>query len=124
MPSVSNRFVKVGTVSSAARIPFPSATSVAATLSRSCPMVRIPNCQLHRRVDVATLLIAAHMQIMVIGPPIGQTMDEPWVGMKVEDDRLIRREQRVELPVGEAVRMFGARQQPEEIDDVDKTHFQ
>ena len=35
MPSASNRLVKVGTVSSAARMPFPSATSVAAMLSRS-----------------------------------------------------------------------------------------
>jgi hypothetical protein len=32
---VAPKLVKVGTVSSAARIPFPSATSVSATLSRS-----------------------------------------------------------------------------------------
>ena len=35
MRRVSNRFVNVGTVSSAARIPFPSATKVAAMPSRS-----------------------------------------------------------------------------------------
>src|SRR6516162_1586782 len=41
IPSVSNRLVKVGMVSSAARIPFPSATSVSATLSRSWLVMRI-----------------------------------------------------------------------------------
>jgi hypothetical protein len=35
MPRVSNRLVNVGTVSSAARIPFLSATSIDAMLSRS-----------------------------------------------------------------------------------------
>ena len=35
IPSVSNRLVKVATLSSAARMPLPSATSVAAMLSRS-----------------------------------------------------------------------------------------
>src|SRR5215471_15353588 len=42
MPSVSNLFVKVGTVSSAARIPFPWATSAAAMRSRSWLIMEIP----------------------------------------------------------------------------------
>jgi len=41
IPSVSNRLVKVGIVSSAARIPFPSATSASAMLSRSLLVMRI-----------------------------------------------------------------------------------
>ena len=43
IPSASNRLVKVGTVSSAARMPFPSATSVAAMLSRSWLLIARPS---------------------------------------------------------------------------------
>jgi transposase len=42
IPSVSKRLVKVGTVSSAARIPFPSATSVNARRSRSQLAIAYP----------------------------------------------------------------------------------
>jgi hypothetical protein len=40
IPSGSNRLVKVATLSSAARMPLPSATSVAAMLSRSWLILR------------------------------------------------------------------------------------
>jgi hypothetical protein len=40
IPKVSNRLVKVATLSSAAKMPLPSATSVAATLSRSSLILR------------------------------------------------------------------------------------
>src|SRR4029453_18458817 len=41
MPSESKRFVKVGTVSSAARIPFLSATRASATSCRSCRVMAV-----------------------------------------------------------------------------------
>jgi len=41
IPSASNRLVKMGMVSSAARMPFPVATSVSATLGKSWLIIRI-----------------------------------------------------------------------------------
>src|SRR5438552_11492218 len=35
------------------------------------------------------LLVAAHMQAVVIGASIGQAMDEPGIAVKREDDRLV-----------------------------------
>ena len=33
--------------------------------------------QIERRVDVSFFLVAAHVQVLVIGPPIGQAVDQP-----------------------------------------------
>ena len=44
--------------------------------------------------------------------------------MEVEDDRLVRGEERVEVAIGEAVRMLGVGLQPEQIDDVDEADLQ
>ena len=43
------------------------------------------------------LLVAAHMQVVVIGAAIGQPVNQPRRGVEVEDDRLVSREQRVEF---------------------------
>src|SRR5580700_1341600 len=45
--------------------------------------------QLHRGVDIAALLVATYMQIIVIGAPVGQPMNEPWISMEVEDDGFV-----------------------------------
>ena len=45
--------------------------------------------QFHRRIDVALLLVAADVEIIVVVPPISQAMDQPRVGMEIEDDRLV-----------------------------------
>jgi hypothetical protein len=48
-------------------------------------------------------LVAAHVQIVVIGAPVGQAMDEPGVAVKREDDRLVLGEQSIEVLVAQAV---------------------
>jgi hypothetical protein len=45
--------------------------------------------QLHRRIDVAFLLIAAYMYVAVILAAVCQPMDQPWIAMEIEDDRFI-----------------------------------
>ena len=45
----------------------------------------------------ALLLIAAHVNIVVIVPPIGQSMNQPWIAVIGEDHRLVGGEQRVEI---------------------------
>ncbi len=46
------------------------------------------------------------------------------VRVEVEDDRFIDREERIEVSVGESVRMFRGRHQAEEIDDVNEPYLQ
>ena len=62
--------------------------------------------KLHRRIDVALLLIAADVQIVVICPPIGEPMNKPWIGMEIENDVLVGGEQCVEFAIGQPVRML------------------
>ena len=50
-----------------------------------------------RRGRRAFLLVAAHVKVVVIGAAIGQAMDQPGIAVKGEDDRLVLREQRVEV---------------------------
>src|SRR4029450_603472 len=52
----------------------------------------VTNGQIERRVDVALLLVAAHVQVLVIGAPVGQPMDQPRISVEVEDNGLVRGE--------------------------------
>ena len=52
-----------------------------------------------RRGRGAFLFISPHVQIVVIGAPISEAMDQPGIAVEREDDGLIRREERVEIPV-------------------------
>ena len=45
--------------------------------------------QLQRRIDVALLLVATHMEVVVIRAPISQLVDQRRIGVEVEDDRLV-----------------------------------
>jgi hypothetical protein len=52
----------------------------------------------------AFLLVAAHMEIVVIGAAIGEPVDQPGIAVVGEDDRLVRGEERVEIRVAQPVR--------------------
>ena len=55
----------------------------------------------HRHVegggDGAFFLVAAHMDVVVIGAAVGQPVDQPRIGVERENDVLILGEQRVEI---------------------------
>ncbi len=55
----------------------------------------------------------------MVGPPVGQPVDQPRVAVVGEDDRPVGREERVELAVGQAVRVLRLRLEPHQVDDVD-----
>src|SRR5579859_4109588 len=57
------------------------------------------NRQFQRRIDIALFLVAANVQILVICAAVRQAMDEPGVSVKIKNDRLIYREQRIKIPV-------------------------
>ena len=84
----------------------------------------IEDRELERRVDVALLLVAAHVDVVVVVAAIGELVDERGVAVEVEDDRLVEGEERVEVAIGEAVRMLGVGHEAEEIDDVDEANLE
>lgn len=73
----------------------------------------VANSELKRRVDVALLLIAAHVHEVLARAAVGQAVDQPGVGMEVEDDRLVGCENGGVLGVREAVRMVSIRDELE-----------
>ena len=66
----------------------------------------VDHAHVERRGRRSLFFVAAHMNVVVAGPPIGQAMDEPGIAVKGEDDRLVDGEERVEVTIGKAVRML------------------
>jgi len=59
------------------------------------------------------------MDVVVAVAAVGEAVDQPRVAVVGEDDRLVRGEERVELLIRHAVRMFGGGLQAHQVDDVD-----
>src|SRR5260370_16504361 len=49
----------------------------------------VANGQLQRRIDVALLLVAAHVNVVVMRPVLGEPVYLPGVGVDIEDNRLL-----------------------------------
>src|SRR6266581_3530400 len=88
------------------------------------PVDLVTNGQIERRVDVALLFVAAYVQVLVIGAPVGQPMDQPGIPVEVEDDWLVHGEQAVEVPVRQAVRVLAGGRELQQVDDVDEANLQ
>ena len=73
----------------------------------------IADGEFQRRVDVALFLVAAHMDIVLAGPAVGEAMDQPRVTVKVKDHGLVRCKNGLELTVRHTVRVLSMRHQPE-----------
>src|SRR5271166_3725063 len=79
--------------------------------------------QFHWRVDVALLFVSPYMQSLVLAG-VGQPMNQIRIGVEVENNRLVDREQRIVIQIRQPVGMFGAWLQLEQVDDVDEPDFQ
>ena len=44
-----------------------------------------------RRRRGALLLVAAHVEVVVVGPAVGEPVDQPGIAVEGEDDRLVGR---------------------------------
>ncbi len=67
-------------------------------------------------------LVAADVQIVVVGPEAGKLMDQPRVAMESEDRRLVSREEHVKILIVQPVRMLAWRlefHQVHHVDDAD-----
>ena len=60
----------------------------------------------------------------MVCPPVSQPVDQPGVPVKGEDYRLIGSEKRVEVLVGQSVRMFVLRLKRHQVNDVDDANLQ
>ena len=76
-----------------------------------------------RRRGGAFFFVAAHVDVTVIGASIGQSVDQPRITVKGEDYRFVFGEKVVEVGIAQPVRMFAARLQFHQVDDVDDADF-
>src|ERR1051325_2334174 len=53
------------------------------------------------------LFVSADVEVLVVRAPVGQAVNEPRVAVEGKDDRLVPREESVEVRVGESVRVVG-----------------
>ena len=63
------------------------------------PVRLVVDRQLHRRIDVALLLVTPYVQIPMVGAAVGETVNQPGIAMEIEDDRLVGRKERIEVRV-------------------------
>ena len=82
---VEQRFANAGAGDAEARHPVDRVDRQAETVGL------VLDGQFQRRVDVALLLVAAHVDVVLAGPAVGEPVDQPRIGVEVEDDRLVRR---------------------------------
>src|SRR5215469_1436417 len=69
----------------------------------------IVNGELHGRVNVSLLFVTADMQVPMICAAVSETVNQPRVAMKVENDRPVSCEERIKVRIRQAMRMFCAR---------------
>src|SRR5262249_25179973 len=78
--------------------------------------------QLHRRVDVALLLVATHVQALVVAG-VGKAVNQPGITVEVEDDGFVDSEEGIKVRIRQSVRMLRAGLQLEQIHNVDETNL-
>ncbi len=84
----------------------------------------VQNHHVERSRGRAFFLVAAHVQVLVVRAAVGQAMDQPGVAVEREDDRLVLREETVEVLVAQAVRVFARWLELHQIHNVDHADFQ
>jgi hypothetical protein len=61
------------------------------------------------------------VNVVVTRAPVGQPVNEPWIAVESEDDRLVRGEQRIKILI---VRMLARGLQLHQIHDIDDANVQ
>ena len=83
-------------------------TSLRQTVDRVHHQMKAVDVVAHRHVerrrDAAFFLVAADMDVAVVGAPVGQPVDQRRVGMEGEDDLFVAREYFIEIGVAMVVR--------------------
>ena len=77
-----------------------------------------------RRRRRPLFLVAAYVDVVVVRPPVREPVDEPGVAVIGEHHRLVGREERVELRIGETVRVLARGLKAHQVDDVHDAYLQ
>lgn len=62
--------------------------------------------QLQGCVDITFFFIAPNVQILMIGTPVSQLVNEPGVAVKIKNNRFVQGKQAIKIPMAQAVRVF------------------
>jgi len=92
--------------------------------SQTEPISAIPDREFEWCVDIALLSVSADVNVVLTFALVCQAMDEPWVGVEVEDARFVVCEEGFEFDVAEAVGVVGLWDQLEQVDNVDESDFE
>ena len=65
--------------------------------------------QFERGIDVASLLITAHVHVLVIIPVVAEPMDQPGITVEIKDDGFVDGKETVEITIIQTMRMFSVR---------------
>ena len=86
------------------------------------PIEVVEHDHVERRGGRPLLFIATHVNVGVIGSPVREAMDQPWIAVIGEDHRLVLGEDLVELRVAQPMWVLGRRLEAHEVDHVDHAH--
>jgi hypothetical protein len=59
----------------------------------------VVDCQFHRCINVPLLLVTPYVQVPMVRAAVGETVNQPGITMKVEDDWLVDGKERIEVRV-------------------------
>lgn len=80
--------------------------------------------QLERGINVSLLFVSSDVEVELTWTLVGESVDEPWVGVEVEHDWPVVGEDVCPLLVRHSVGMVGVGDKLEEIDDVNKSDLE
>jgi len=83
----------------------------------------IADGKLEWSVDIALFSVPANMNIILTLTLVCQAMNQPWVGMEVENARFVVSEEGLEFDIAEAMGVVGLWDQLEQVDNVHESDF-
>ena len=92
--------------------------------SQSEPVYLVVDCQFHRRIDISSFLVATHVKVLVVGPIVGKSVNQPRVAVKIENDWRVHGKQTVKVAIAKPVWMVPIGLQLEEVNDIDEANLQ
>jgi len=72
----------------------------------------------------ALLLVATHVEVVVVLPSVREPVNEPWIAVIGKDDGPVGGEHGVELRIGQAVRVLALGLEAHKVDDVHDAHLE
>ena len=79
--------------------------------------------QFERGIDVASLLITAHVQVLMVSSAVAEPVDQPGISVKIEDDWFVYGKETVEIAIIQTMWMFSVRLHLEQVNDIDEPNF-